>query len=160
MEAQILRILSENARMSFEEIAVRVGSTADEVKRIVDDLERRQVIHGYVAVIDENALPESKVRALIEVRVTPRRDGGYNDVASRLARFDEVIRLYLVSGSYDLLLEVEGKSLQEVAAFVSEKLSTIDGVISCATSFQLKKYKESGRLMLEDEEYERLKVCP
>lgn len=160
MEAQILRMLAENARMGLEEMAARAGTDVATVKAVISELEQRQIIQGYVAVINEEELPERKVRALIEVRVTPRRDGGFDEVARRLARYDEVIRLYLVSGAYDLLLEVEGNSLQEVAAFVSEKLASIEGVLSCATSFQLKKYKESGRLMLEEEEYERLKVCP
>ena len=100
------------------------------------------------------------MRALIEVKVTPRREGGFDQVAQRIARYPEVTDLYLISGGFDLLLMVEGDSLQDVASFVSAKLSTIDGVISTSTGFMLKKYKESGRIMQNDEEYERLKVCP
>lgn len=92
--------------------------------------------------------------------MTPKREGGFDQVAQRIARYPEVTDLYLVSGSFDLLLTVEGRSLQEVAMFVSAKLSTIEGVLSTSTGFLLKKYKESGRIMQNDEEYERLKVCP
>ncbi len=160
MESRILRMLKENARISYSEMADRLNMPEDAVREKVAELEAGQIIQGYTAVINEELTEDSKVRALIEVRVTPRRDGGFDEVARRIARFDEVVRLYLVSGGYDLLLEVEGDSLQEVASFVSAKLATIDGVLSTATSFQLKKYKESGKLMLEEEEYERLKVCP
>jgi DNA-binding Lrp family transcriptional regulator len=96
---------------------------------------------------------------LIEVKVTPSRDGGFDRVARRIAKFPEVTDLCLLSGSYDLQLTVEGDSLQQVANFVAAKLATIDGVISTSTGFQLKKYKESGIIMQSDEEYERLKVC-
>jgi len=160
MDSRVLRMLKENARVSCAEMADRLNVSEETVREKIAELEKNQVIQGYTAVVNDELAEDSKVRALIEVRVTPRRDGGFDEVAKRIARFDEVIRLYLVSGAYDLLLEVEGDSLQEVASFVSAKLSTIDGVLSTATSFQLKKYKESGKLMLEEEEYERLKVCP
>ena len=100
------------------------------------------------------------MRALIEVKVTPQRDGGFDKIAKRLAKFAEVTDLYLVSGNYDLRVEVKGKTLQEVANFVAAKLSTIDGVLSTSTLFLLKKYKESGRIIDNDEEYNRLKICP
>ncbi len=160
MEDKILRMLKENARVSTAEMAARLNITEEAARAAVAALEKSQVIQGYTAIINEELLRNNKVNALIEVRVTPRRDGGFDEVARRIARFPEVVRLYLVSGGYDLLLEVEGESLQEVASFVSAKLATIDGVLSTATSFQLKKYKESGRLMLEEEQDERLKICP
>ncbi len=160
LDEQIVRMLKEDARLSAAAMAARLNRREEEVAERVKALEDAQIIQGYTAVINEDALSDGKVRALIEVRVTPRRDGGFDEVARRIARFPEVIRLYLVSGNYDLLLEVEGDSLQEVASFVSAKLATIDGVLSTATSFQLKKYKESGRIMGEEEDYERLKICP
>ena len=161
MEAKILALLGENARMSIAEMAARIGADADQVRAEIADLEKRGVIRGYKAILNEDVLAEEKkVRALIEVKVTPRRDGGFDQAARRIARYPEVKDLFLVSGSYDLLLTVEGESLQDVASFVSAKLSTIEGVLSTSTVFMLKKYKESGRIMQNDEEYERLKVCP
>ena len=160
MKTEVLRLLRENARMGFDEIAGRLGTTPEAVSGIVRELEQEQIVLGYTAVVDESRVPDVKVRALIEVKVTPRRDGGFDEVARRIARFPEVVRLYLVSGGYDLLLEVEGDSLQEVAGFVSARLATMDGVISTATSFQLKKYKESGKVMSSEDEYERLPVTP
>lgn len=160
MKAKILDLLAEDARMSLAEIAKRVGATPEEVKAAILSLEDEGVIRGYKVILNESDLGISKVRALIEVKVTPRRDGGFDQVAQRIARYPEVTDLYLISGGFDLLLMVEGDSLQDVASFVSAKLSTIDGVISTSTGFMLKKYKESGRIMQNDEEYERLKVCP
>ena len=158
MQKNILNLLTENARISYEEIALRLNISVDEVKKCIADLEEKNIICGYTAILNEQ--DSSKVNALIEVKITPQRDGGFDTVAKRIAKFDEVKELYLVSGAYDLLLEVEGDSLQQVAMFVSGKLSTIDGVLSCATSFQLKKYKQSGKIIEGDESYERLKVCP
>ncbi|WP_294481936.1 Lrp/AsnC family transcriptional regulator [uncultured Victivallis sp.] len=160
MKAKILNLLTEDARMSLAEIAKRVGATPEEVKAAILSLEDEGVIRGYKVILNESDLGISKVRALIEVKVTPRRDGGFDQVAQRIARYPEVTDLYLISGGFDLLLMVEGDSLQDIASFVSAKLSTIDGVISTSTGFMLKKYKESGRIMQNDEEYERLKVCP
>ena len=160
MKAKILNLLTEDARMSLAEIAKRVGATPEEVKAAILSLEDEGVIRGYKVILNESDLGISKVRALIEVKVTPRRDGGFDQVAQRIARYPEVTDLYLISGGFDLLLMVEGDSLQDIASFVSAKLSTIDGVISTSTGFMLKKYKEAGRIMQNDEEYERLKVCP
>ncbi len=152
MKNKILNLLNENARISLNDLALRVGAAPEQVKEMIQALEKEGVIRGYKVILN--------VRALIEVKVTPRREGGFDQVAQRIARYPEVTDLFLVSGGFDLLLMVEGDSLQEVASFVSAKLSTIDGVLSTSTGFMLKKYKESGRIMQNDEEYERLKVCP
>ncbi len=160
MENRILALLSENARMSLAEMAARLETTPEAVREAIQSLEKRGVIRGYKVILNESELDSDKVKALIEVKVTPKREGGFDQVAQRIARYPEVTDLYLVSGSFDLLLTVEGRSLQEVAMFVSAKLSTIEGVLSTSTGFLLKKYKESGRIMQNDEEYERLKVCP
>lgn len=144
----------------MEDIAKRVCADVETVKSVIATLEKEGVIRGYTVILNENDLGKSKVKALIEVRVTPQREGGFDAVANRIARYPEVTDLSLISGGFDLLLTVEGDSLQEVASFVSAKLSTIEGVISTSTGFLLKKYKESGRIMQNDEEYERLKVCP
>ncbi len=160
MENRILALLSENARMSLAEMAARLETTPEAVREAIQSLEKRGVIRGYKVILNESELDSDKVKALIEVKVTPKREGGFDQVAQRIARYPEVTDLYLVSGSFDLLLTVEGRSLQEVAMFVSAKLSTIEGVLSTSTGFLLKKYKESGRIMQNEEEYERLKVCP
>ena len=160
MKDKIISILRSNARMSMEAIAAELNSTAPEVAAIIDEMEKNGVIRGYTAIVtDEAPGSETRVKALIEVKVTPNRDGGFDRVARRIAKFPEVTDLCLLSGSYDLQLTVEGNSLQQVANFVSAKLATIDGVISTATAFQLKRYKESGMIMQSDEEYERLKIC-
>ena len=160
MKKQVLDLLRQNARFANSEMALRLGISEAEVAAAIAELEETQVIQGYTVIVNEDVMTERKVRAEIEVKVTPRRDGGFDTVARRIARFPEVVRMNLVSGSYDLLLEVEGDSLQEVARFVSDKLSTIDGVLSTATLFQLKTYKEAGRILADEEEHERLQVCP
>ena len=158
MQQHILNLLSESARISVEEMALRLNTSAEKVTEIISELEAKNIICGYTAILNETN--SNKVTALIEVKITPQRDGGFDTVARRIAKFDEVKELYLVSGAYDLLLEVEGESLQQVAMFVSGKLSTIEGVLSCTTGFQLKKYKQSGKIIESEESYERLKVCP
>lgn len=160
MKDQILKLLNENARMSCEEIASRLNSNASVVARLIKELENDNIIKGYKAIINENCFNYGLVRAIIEVKVTPQPNGGFDKIARRIAKFPEVNELYLVSGSYDLKLEIEGHSLQDIAAFVAEKLSTIDRVISTSTLFLLKKYKESGKILESDEEDERLKITP
>ncbi len=160
MKNKILDILKRNARTGTAEIAKKLGVPEAEVVDAIHELEQENVICGYQAVLNTSLVDDGMVRALIEVRVTPQRDGGFNRVAMRIARFPEVTSVYLVSGNYDLQLEVFGRSLQDVANFVSEKLSSIEGIISCTTLFMLKKYKEAGRLMDNDPELERIVVSP
>ena len=160
MKERILNLLRENARIPAADIALRLGTTESEVAQIIKDLEKDGIIRGYTVILNDAALKNvQRVKALIEVKVTPRRDGGFDRVAQRIAKFPEVTELSLLSGSYDLLLTVEGDTLQQVANFVAEKLATIDGVISTSTGFMLRKYKEAGHIMQSDEDYERLKVC-
>lgn len=160
MKDKIIAILRGNARTSLENIAAELNCNTADVAATIDEMEKSGVIRGYTAIVtDEAPGSETRVKALIEVKVTPNRDGGFDRVARRIAKFPEVTDLCLLSGSYDLQLTVEGNSLQQVANFVSAKLATIDGVISTATAFQLKRYKESGMIMQSDEEYERLKIC-
>ena len=160
MKIKIINLLRENARISVAEIAEQLGAEEKKVSKTIKKLETDNIIKGYKVILNEEALNEKLVRALIELKVTPQRDGGFDRVAKRLSRFPEVTDCYLISGDYDLGLEVKGDSLQDVAAFVSEKLSTINGVISTATLFLLKKYKESGKILSEEEEYEKLKISP
>lgn len=160
MKERIISLLRANAKLTVPEIAQELAADADAVAQMISGMEKSGVIRGYTAIVTDDAPgSENRVKALIEVKVTPNRDGGFDRVARRIAKFPEVTDLCLLSGSYDLQLTVEGSSLQQVANFVSAKLATIDGVISTATSFQLKRYKESGMIMQSDEEYERLKIC-
>jgi len=160
MEKEILRLLMDNARMPAEEIAARLGVSAAEAAAAIKRLEVTNVIKGYTAVVNEESLDENRVMAIIEVKVTPQREGGFDYVAKRISKFPEVSEVYLVSGGYDLRIEVNGNNLNEVALFVSSKLATIEGVISTVTHFLLKKYKEAGKIIHDEEEYERLKVSP
>ena len=160
MQEKVLKLLCENARLSIDDLALRCNTAPETIAAVIKDLENSGVICGYTVICNDQALPErNQVKALIEVKVTPRRDGGFDRIAQKIAKFPEVTDLYLLSGGYDLLLTVQGDSLQQVANFVAEKLATIDGVISTSTGFMLRKYKESGRIMQSEEEYERLKIC-
>lgn len=156
----ILRLLRQNGRMSAAEIADRLQSTAAEVESTIAHMERDGLIMGYSVVVDEDKITNGEVRAIIEVEVQPERDGGFDNVAMAIARFPEVHSVYLVSGRYDLRLEVVGQSLQDVARFVASKLASQDGVKATATHFILKKYKEAGVELREEVPYERLKIVP
>lgn len=160
MKKEILRLLSDNARISTKEIAERLHMDVSKVEATIDELEKSDIIKGYTAVINEDKLHDNRVKAIIEVKVTPQRDGGFDQVARRISKFPEVSEVYLVSGGYDLRIEVTGENLQEVAQFVSSKLATIDGVISTMTHFLLKKYKEAGKIIHDEEQNERLKISP
>lgn len=160
LKKQILRLLAEDGRMSASDIAERLNATEKTVASAIKKLEKSNVIIGYRAMFDETELPENAVKAMIEVKTRPERDGGFDHIARRLSKFPQVSSLYLMSGGYDLLVEVNGENLNDVAMFVSSKLSTIDGVISTSTHFLLKKYKESGKMLQEEESNERLKITP
>jgi DNA-binding Lrp family transcriptional regulator len=157
---ELLRILQSNALESRENIARMLGLPAAEVNSRIADYEKRGVIRGYQAILNEDQLDLDKVTAVIEVKVTPQREGGFDTIAQRLSRFPEVKSAYLMSGTYDLLLFVEGRTLREVAAFVSERLAPLDGVLSTSTHFMLKTYKRLGVLMHPESPDERLSVSP
>ena len=157
---ELLRILQTNALESHENIGKMLGVPAGEVTRRIADYERDGVIRGYQAILNEDGLGLDKVTAVIEVKVTPQREGGFNTIAERISRFPEVSSAYLMSGTYDLLLFVEGRTLREVAAFVSERLSPLEGVLSTSTHFMLKTYKRFGVRMHPEAPDERLTVSP
>ena len=157
---ELLKLLRNNALESPEDLARMLGSSADEVKARVAEYEEQGVIRGYKALINEDQLDLQSVRAVIEVKISPEREGGFDRIAERIGKFTEVESLFLMSGAYDVLVFVRGRSLQEVAYFVSGKLATIDGVLSTATHFMLKTYKDQGVLMEGEKEDERLKVSP
>src|SRR5512138_3439314 len=157
---ELLNILQENALESRENIARMLGVPVAEVEARIRDYEKRGVIRGYQAILNEDQLNLDKVTAVIEVKVAPQREGGFDTIANRISRFPEVRSAYLMSGTYDLLLFVEGRTLREVAAFVSERLSPLEGVVSTSTHFMLKTYKRHGVLMHQEKSDERLSVSP
>ena len=159
----VLKLLSEGAAVSTDQMAQVLGLAAAEVERQLEQLKRERILLGWRPVLDLSAQSEgaSAVRAVIEVKITPERGGGFNRLAERISRFDEVESAYLMSGGYDLLVFVRGSSLQKVAGFVSEKLSTIEGVLSTSTHFMLRCYKEQGFLVeAVDATSTRLTIAP
>jgi DNA-binding Lrp family transcriptional regulator len=157
---EILSILRHNARASITDLAKTLNLSEDEVVARLSQLENDGVVLGYQVVVDPQKVARERVTAVIEVKITPERDGGFDKMAERIARFPEVQSCYLMSGGYDLLVMVEGRTLNEVAGFVSEKLSTIKGVISTATHFRLKAYKENGLELKKEAGPQRLAVAP
>jgi DNA-binding Lrp family transcriptional regulator len=156
----ILPLLRQNARTSLADLAKAANLTEDAVAAHIKTLEENGVILGYHAIVDPQKMAQERVAAVIEVKITPEREGGFDKMAERIARFPEVQSCYLMSGGYDLLVVVEGRTLHEVAGFVSEKLSTIKGVISTATHFRLKSYKENGVALKREPGPQRLAVAP
>jgi DNA-binding Lrp family transcriptional regulator len=157
---ELITLLRHNARTPIEDLAKELELSEATVARQIAQLERDGVILGYLAVIDPQKVSGASVTATIEVRITPERGGGFDRLAARIAKFSEVQSCYLMSGGYDLLVVVEGDTLQQVATFISEKLSTIKGVISTATHFRLKAYKENGVALHREESPQRLAVAP
>src|SRR5581483_490935 len=143
----LLKCLQENAAFQPGQLAKMLQLSEAEVAAKIKAYESEQVILGYRAILNEEKIGVDIVRAVIEVRITPERGGGFDRLAERIAKYDEVRSCYLMSGGYDLLVMVEGPDLREVARFVSEKLATVQGVISTATHFMLKPYKEQGMLV-------------
>ena len=156
----LLKLLMAEARLNDAQLAQRLGMNEEEVKARLAEWEKEGKILGYQAVVNTNAQEGENVCAFIEVRVTPERGGGFDRMAMRIAQFDSVKSCYLCSGGFDLLVIVEGKNLLDVARFVSEKLSSLPGVLSTATHFQLKTYKENGFLFSRSPEDSRLSVSP
>jgi DNA-binding Lrp family transcriptional regulator len=157
---ELLKLLQNNALESRENLARMLNLSVAEVNQRIADYEKRGVIRGYQAILNEDQLDLDTVTAVIEVKVTPQREGGFNTIAERISRFPEVRSAYLMSGTYDLLLFVDGRNLREVAAFVSERLSPLEGVLSTSTHFMLKTYKRNGVLMHQDSTDERLSITP
>ncbi|MCI9442813.1 MAG: Lrp/AsnC family transcriptional regulator [Ruminococcus sp.] len=160
LRTEILKYMERNSRIDLGELAVLLGIEETVVANEVADMEKEKVICGYHTLIDWDKTGTEKVTALIEVRVTPQRNQGFGRIAERIYNYPEVHAVYLISGGYDLLVTLEGKTLKEVSRFVSEKLSPIDSVISTATYFILKKYKDFGTVMVRKRESERMVVTP
>jgi DNA-binding Lrp family transcriptional regulator len=160
MREQILEVIEQNSRIDIEELAIRLGLNQIEVVNEIADMEKEGVICGYHTLIDWDKTTVEKVTALIEVRVTPERGLGFDAVAERIIKYPEVHAVYLISGGYDLLVTLEGRALKEVSTFVTDKLSTLDTVISTATHFILKRYKAHGSIMAKISTDERIKITP
>lgn len=157
---ELLKLLQSNALESHENLARMLGLSVAEVNQRIADYEKNGIIRGYQAILNEDKLALENVTAVIEVKVSPQREGGFDTIAKRISRFPEVRSAYLMSGTYDLLLFIEGRSLREVAGFVSERLSPLEGVLSTSTHFMLKTYKRLGVLMQPESTDERLTVSP
>ena len=156
----LLKLLRDNAALTPTQLSKMLDLSEEEVVSRIKAYENDRVILAYRTVLNEEKLGMDRVRAVIEVKITPERGGGFDRLAERIAKYPEVNSCHLMSGGYDLLVVVEGNSLREVATFVSEKLATIQGVISTATHFMLKPYKEQGVLMTHERNEERLAVAP
>ncbi|WP_066321106.1 Lrp/AsnC family transcriptional regulator [Bacillus sp. FJAT-29814] len=158
-ELEILKIIEENHRLPIETIAMMAMTSEEEVQRTIKKLEDVKIIISYPTLIDWSKVEgQEGVVAMIDVKVTPKRGVGFDEVAGRIARFPEVSSLYLMSGAYDLSITVEGKTMQQIASFVSEKLSPIENVVSTTTHFMLKKYKHDGVIFDDDDEKDRRMV--
>ena len=144
MEKKLLELLEHNAKLTVEEIAEELSVSPNKVVSMIADLESKKVICGYDTIINWDKVTEEKCNALIEVKVTPQRGTGFDRIANRISRFDEVDSIFLMSGGYDFMVIVNGRSMKEVSSFVFNKLATIDYIQSTATHFVLKKYKDHG----------------
>ena len=160
MREQILAIIEKNSRISVKELAVILGAEEIDVANELKAMEEEGIICGYHTMIDLEKTDIEKVTALIEVRITPQRGQGFDKLAERIYKYPEVNSVYLISGGYDLLVSLEGKSLKQVSSFVSDKLSTLDGVLSTATHFVLKKYKDHGTILGKKYEDTREMITP
>lgn len=160
-ELEILEILEQSGRMSVEDIAKIIDVSVEETQAMIKKLEDENIILKYSTVIDwRKANVNEGVTAMIDVKVTPKRDVGFDDIAERIYRFPEVKSVYLMSGAYDLSVVIQGKSLHEVSRFVSDKLSTLDSVLSTTTHFIMKKYKHDGTIFGDEDKDRRIVVSP
>ncbi|WKV09962.1 Lrp/AsnC family transcriptional regulator [Thermoanaerobacterium sp. CMT5567-10] len=156
----IIELLNENSRLTDKQISVITGLSEDEVKDIIKNLEEEKVLLKYSTLVNWEKTEKEVVRALIDVRVTPQQGQGFNAIAERIGQYDEVKSVSLISGGYDLSVEVEGKTMKEIAIFVAERLAPIDGVLSTTTHFILKRYKQDGVFFTDGPEDKRLVVTP
>ncbi len=160
MRDELLTIIEKNSRIGLNELAVLLGASEEEVLKELETLEKEEIICGYHTLINWEKTSIEKVTALIEVRVTPQRGQGFDRIAERLYNYPEVHAVYLISGGYDLLVILEEKSLREISNFVSDKLAPLEAILSTATHFILKKYKDHGTILSKKNEDEREKITP
>lgn len=160
MREKILWMLEKNSRIDLKDLAIMLGTDEAVVANEIADMEKENIICGYHTMINWENTSEEKVVALIEVRVTPQRGMGFDKLAERIYQYEEVETVYLMSGGYDFCIILDGKTLREVSQFVSDKLSTLDSVLSTSTHFVLKKYKEHGTILAKKTKDERMAVTP
>ncbi len=160
MREKILAVLEKNSRIDLGELASILGESEANIANEMAEMERDNVICGYHTLINWEKTGNEKMVALIEVKVTPQRGMGFDKIAERIYQYSEVESIYLMSGAYDFMVMLEGKTMREVAQFVSEKLSPMDSVLSTATHFVLKKYKDHGTIMCDKPEDERMLITP
>ncbi|MCI8453434.1 MAG: Lrp/AsnC family transcriptional regulator [Lachnospiraceae bacterium] len=160
MREKILAVLEKNSRIDLGELAAILGENEANIANEMAQMERDNVICGYHTLINWEKTGNEKMVALIEVKVTPQRGMGFDKIAERIYQYSEVESIYLMSGAYDFMVMLEGKTMREVAQFVSEKLSPMDSVLSTATHFVLKKYKDHGTIMCDKPEDERMLITP
>ena len=160
MRAKILTFIEKNSRVDIKELAVLLGVDETMVLNELEQMEQEHIICGYHTLIDWDKTGVEKVSAMIEVRVTPQRDMGFDKVAERIYNYPEVNSVYLISGGFDLMVTLEGKTLRDISSFVTDKLSTLDSVLSTKTNFILKKYKDHGTVMVESPKDERMMMTP
>lgn len=156
----LVKLLKRNARFSNEQLAAMLGTTPEDVAKQIEKLENDGIIKGYSAIVDENRADKSTVIAIIELKVTPKRDCGFDELAKTVMMYDEVDSVSLMSGSYDLSVTVTGTDYKTIALFVAQRLSTIEGVLSTTTHFVLKTYKEKGIFIQEEDADERGLIAP
>lgn len=155
---KILKLLENNSKMSAKDMAVILGEEESVIKNTISDMEQEQIICGYNTVINWDKTDDERVTALIEVKVVPQRGEGFDRIAERIYNYEEVTSLYLMSGGFDMTVFIEGKTMKEVAQFVSRKLAPMEGILSTSTHFVLKKYKETGTKLEQHKKDERLVV--
>ncbi len=156
----ILNYIEKNSKANLGDLAIMLGTDEVTIANEIQDMEKEQIICGYHTLIDWDKAGSDMITALIEVRVTPQRDLGFDKIAERIYNFPEVTSVYLISGGYDLLITLEGGTLKDVSQFVSDKLAPIDAIMSTATYFILKKYKDHGTIMAPQTKAERMLVTP
>ena len=160
MREKILTFIEKNSRVDIKELAVLLGVDETMVLNELEQMEQEHIICGYHTLIDWDKTGVEKVSAMIEVRVTPQRDMGFDKLAERIYNYPEVNSVYLISGGFDLMVTLEGKTLRDISSFVTDKLSTLDSVLSTKTNFILKKYKDHGTVMVESPKDERMMMTP
>ena len=146
---KLLQLLSENSSYSTEQLSMMLGEPEDYIKAQIAEYENSGIIRGYQAVVDWDEVPDSGVMAIIELKVAPQLQKGFDEIADRIQAYDEVESVYLMAGSYDLLLTVKGATIQEISSFVAKRLAAMEGILSTATHFMLKRYKEKGVSLTE-----------